>query len=193
VRTAPTAEAFNRLLDRLDADRSRAGLRYEDLRRTLVRFFQWRGAPFPDEHADDTFDRVARRLEEGVVVANIGGYCYEVARLVALEALKKPEAKRAGTAPALAAGAEAARAPEEAAVTEARLACLEHCLGALPPEQRAFILEYYRDDRRRRIDRRRLLAERLGLRREALANRAQRLRDRLEECMRGCLGRKSAT
>jgi hypothetical protein len=58
-----TANAFAKLLDCLSADRERAGEKYEDLRRTLIRFFEWRGAPFPEEHADETFNRIA--FEEG--------------------------------------------------------------------------------------------------------------------------------
>src|SRR5260370_22484892 len=90
-----TAETFTKLLDRLDADRERAAEKYEDLRRTLTRFFEWRTAPFPDEHTDETFNRVARKLGEGVEIRNIGGYCYEVARLVFLETTKGPASKRA--------------------------------------------------------------------------------------------------
>ena len=87
-----TDSAFGRLLDHLDRDRARAADRYEELRRILVRFFEWRSAPFPEELADATFDRVARKLAEGVMIENIGAYSYGVARLVALEALKGPEA-----------------------------------------------------------------------------------------------------
>src|SRR5437870_12644858 len=93
--SALTSEAFAKFLACLDADGQRAGEKYEDLRRTLIRFFEWRGAPFPEEHADETFNRVARKLGEGVQIKNVGGYCYEVARLVHLEALKGPDAKRA--------------------------------------------------------------------------------------------------
>ena len=89
-----TVEAFAKLLKAFDADRQRAGEKYEDLRRILIRFFEWRGAPFPEDHTDETFNRVARKLDEGVDVKNIGGYCYEVARLVCLEALKGPDTKR---------------------------------------------------------------------------------------------------
>ena len=181
----PGAAGFDRLLAHLDPDRDRAAERYETLRLTLVRFFQWRGVPFADEQADETFDRVARRLAEGTTVANIGGYCYEVARLVALEAHKKPD--RRGGAPSPGLAAPAVPTDDEAREVETRIACLERCLAALPAEQRAFILDYYRDDRRARIDMRRTLAERLGLRREALANRAQRLRDRLERCVKECV------
>jgi hypothetical protein len=44
------------------------------------------------------------------------------------------------------------------------------------------IIGYYREDKQGRIDVRRRLAEQLGVRSEALANRAQRLRDKLERC-----------
>ena len=48
-----TADIFAKLLARLDPDRERAGERYEDLRRTLTRFFEWRNAPFPEEQTDE--------------------------------------------------------------------------------------------------------------------------------------------
>src|SRR5712692_7720438 len=93
MESALTAETFGKLLDRLDADRERAAEKYEDLRRTLTRFYEWRGAPFPDEHTDETFNRVARKLDEGVKIKNIGAYCYEVARLVCLESFKGQDSK----------------------------------------------------------------------------------------------------
>jgi hypothetical protein len=57
----------------------------------------------------------------------------------------------------------------------------------LPIESCELITEYYRDEKRGRIDHRKALAERLGLRRDALANRAQRVRDKLEQCVANCL------
>ena len=79
----------------------------------------------------------------------------------------------------------------EVAEKEDRLDCLDNCLDALPYASRDLIMEYYVDEKRDRIDRRRDLAERLGLRRDALANRAQRLRDKLEQCVTRCLQEKS--
>ncbi len=187
-----TAETFTRLLNRLDADRERAGEKYEDLRRTLVRFFEWRGAAFPEEHADEVFDRVARRLAEGVEIGNIGGYCYEVARLVFLETTKGVDGRRESLDSVRPGLAVAANTADEAEVKELRLACLEDCLHALPGADAELILEYYRHGEGGQIERRRALAERLGLRRDALANRAQRLRDKLERCVSGCLRKKSA-
>jgi DNA-directed RNA polymerase specialized sigma24 family protein len=185
------AESFARLLDHLDGDRGRAGERYEDLRRALVRFFEWRGAPFPEDHTDETFDRVARRLAEGVAVKHLGGYCYEVARLVFLETLKGPHARRATFE-----RSDTTAAPDESLAgseKEARMACLDNCLSALPAESRELIVAYYRDDKRERIVARRALAERLDLRAEALANRAQRVRNKLERCMNACLRMRSPT
>jgi hypothetical protein len=72
---------------------------------------------------------------------------------------------------------------------EPRMACLDECLANLTPENRSLIVEYYKADKGGQIEHRQKLANRLGLRRDALANRAQRLRDKLERCVRRCLGK----
>jgi DNA-directed RNA polymerase specialized sigma24 family protein len=188
--TGLSQQTFAKLLSALDPDRARAGARYEDLRRTLVRFFEWRGAPFPEDHADDTFDRVARRLDEGLDINNISGYCYNVARLILLETRKRSDARR------MPVDAVTLTAPErdaDADDRERRLACLDRCLRALPGDGRDMILEYYRLERRERIDARRAMAERLGIKVEALANRALRLRDKLADCVSQCVRQGSAT
>ena len=184
-----TADTFAKLLDRLDPDRERAGERYEELRRTLTRFFEWRGAPFAEEYTDEVFNRIARKLSAGVEVRNIGSYCYEVARLVCLEALKGADSKRASF-DATHHDLPDAKVENGAREQEIRLDCLEECLDALPMGSRDLIVEYYQDDKRDRIERRKALAARLGLQREALANRAQRLRDKLEQCVKSCWRKK---
>lgn len=187
-----TADTFAKLLDCLAADREQAGDKYEALRRTLIRFFEWRGAPFPEEHADETFNRVAIKIGQGVEIRNIGGYCYEVARLVFLESLKGTDSKRVQLDAIDLRDAGTADFADVAAEKELRLDCLEVCLRALPVESSTLITEYYRHEKRGRIDHRQTLAERLGLRRDALANRAQRVRDKLENCVMGCLKKKRA-
>jgi RNA polymerase sigma factor (sigma-70 family) len=186
-----TAEAFIRLLERLGEDEEQAAKKYEDLRRVLIRSFEWRGAPFPEEHADETFNRLARKLDSGVEIRNIGDYSYEVARLVCLEALKKGENRREQL-DEVEHETVAPDTSDEMAEKEDRLTCLDDCLNALPSENRELIMEYYCDEKRGQIDRRRDLAARLGLRRDALANRAQRLRDKLEQCVKRCLRKKIA-
>jgi DNA-directed RNA polymerase specialized sigma24 family protein len=187
-----SADTFEGLLSRLDADRERAGEKYEDLRRTLVRFFEWRGAPFPDEQADVVLNRLAGKLSAGVEVRNLRAYSHEVARLVLLEAFKGPDVRTEPLESVKSEPAADAGATGEALEKELRLSCLEDCLRAMPVESAELILEYYRAGERGQIERRKALAERLGLRRDALANRVQRLRDRLERCVSGCLRRKTA-
>jgi len=186
-----TSQAFVRLLERLGDDEEQAAQKYEDLRHTLIRSFEWRGAPFPEEHADETFNRLARKLDEGVEIRNVSEYAYSVARLVWLEALKGDH-KRNTPLDEIQHEPLAIDTLSEKAEKEVRLNCLDDCLDALPPDSRDLIMEYYVDEKRGRIDRRRDLAQRLGLRRDALANRSQRLRDKLEQCVTRCLKKKTS-
>ena len=184
------AQTFSSLLERLDLDRDRAGHRYEELRRVLVRFFEWRNTPFPEEHADETLDRVARKLSEGIVIGNLNAYCYEAARLVSLEAFKEATIRQVqlnntNFEPEI-------ESTDEALEKETHLSCLDTCLETLPAQGRELILEYYEDEKRGKINRRRALADRFGLKREALANRAQRLREKLERCVVSCVKKKLA-
>ena len=75
---------------------------------------------------------------------------------------------------------------EDLALREQRLDCLDRCLEQLKPEQRTLIVDYYRDSRRQKIERRRELADRLGISMNALAIRACRIRDALLTCLEGC-------
>ena len=181
-----TAESFARLLECLDADAERAGEKYEELRHRLIKFFEWRSTPFPEDHADDCFNRVARKLAEQIEIHNLNAYCYEVARLVCLEAQKGSDSRRETWDPDQH-SPDAASTADEANERELLLGCLDDCLDRLPAESRAVIIEYYQDQKRDKIERRKALAAALGLRREALANRAQRLRDKLERCVTRCV------
>jgi len=71
------------------------------------------------------------------------------------------------------------------------LACLKECLRSITDENREIILEYYQDERRAKIDDRRLLAAKLGISPNGLFSRARRIRDKLEQCVSRCVKRKS--
>jgi RNA polymerase sigma factor (sigma-70 family) len=181
-----SAEALARFLAGLDPDSDRAGEKYESLRLTLIKFFDWRGAHFPEECADETINRVIHKLDEGDTIRDIPTYCHGVARLVLLEKLKSPESRRADFEE-LPPTALAAPDPEE---PDERQECFERCLNELPVESRQLILQYYSEEKREKIDRRLKMAERLGIPLNALRSRAQRIRDRLEECINGCVKKK---
>ena len=182
-RASITADGLARLLRRLDSDRDRAASEYERLRRTLIRFFSWRGASEPDFCADEAIDRLARRLEEGVIVDDIGTYVRGIARMVLLERQRAP----------VPAPIEALDPPGEATQhepDEGVVECLDACLAALPAEGRSLVLAYYEGERGAKIANRRRLAKSLGLSDAALRSRVQRIRDRLEECMQMCLSQR---
>jgi DNA-directed RNA polymerase specialized sigma24 family protein len=176
-----TAGAFASLLARLDADPDRAGAAYEELRRALVNLFTWRGAATPEECADETMDRLASRLNEGVEVGDVPRFAHGIARLVLLEHWRRPDARRA---PLEEAGPGRVPEPDDDAPHD----CLDRCLHELASDGRDLILKYYVAEGGNRIDNRKRLAEALGISESALRNRAQRLRDRLEGCLRRCLG-----
>src|SRR5262249_21912761 len=180
-----SAEALARFLARLDPDSDRAGEKYESLRLTLMKFFDWRGAHFPEDLADETINRVVRKIDEGEAIRDVPTYCQGVARMVLLEKLKGPESRRADFE---ALPPSALVAPEREEKDE-KLDCFERCLKELPVDSRQLILQYYSDEKREKINRRLAIAERLGIPLNALRSRAQRIRHRLEECVNGCMNK----
>lgn len=189
-----TSEAFDSLLYSLHPDREQAGRLYENTRRKLLEFFEARGSVVPEEHADETFDRVMRRITEGEKIENLAGYCYGVARFVWKEAsrarAKQPvELDENGHFPTV--GIEEEELAAKRTAVERRLDCLEKCLDSLANETRDFIIEYYRDDDGVKIEQRRLLAARLNTTINALRLRASRLKRELCKCTDACAGREA--
>jgi DNA-directed RNA polymerase specialized sigma24 family protein len=178
-----TAGGFASLLARLGPDAERAGPAYEHLRRALVGYFAWRGAATCEECADETLDRLARKLDEGVVVEDLARFARGIARLVLLEHWRRPDARGLSLDDVAANQPIAPVEPDD----DARAKCLDHCLAELAPDSRDLILEYYLGEGRTRIDRRKRMARALGVSESALRNRAQRVRDQLEGCVTGCL------
>lgn len=179
-------EALARLLAALDPDPARAAERYEELRQKLIRFFEWERSEIPDRDADETLNRVARRLAEGVEMKSAGAFAYGVARFVLRE--QAAEAKRKERALAeLAIHTAGTSKPEDEAMQD----CLEQCLATLPPEARWLLEKYYEGHDSERIPNRRALADELRVGANALRNRVLRLRGRLESCTGDCIRKKS--
>lgn len=186
-----TEEAFAQLLKRLDDDRERAGEKYEDLRRLLLRFFEWRGASFVEERTDETLNRLTRKLSEGVEVNDLRSYALQIARLVLLESFKGRDARRTDWEDLPhELTIDPHREHDERQSAERNGYCLTQCLQQLPDDSRQLLLAYYQHSGRAQIEHRAALAVRLGLRRDALANRTQRLRDKLAECVMRCAHKK---
>jgi len=84
--------AFRRFLNWLDQGDDSGGQRYLEIRHRLVQYFDRKNCASPDELADETLQRVARRLsEEGEIRdASPAHYCYIVAKFVFLEYRRFP-------------------------------------------------------------------------------------------------------
>ncbi len=177
-----TQEAFDQLLNSFSIDREQAGAEYEIVRRKLARFFEWRGVCSPDECADETINRVARKIYEGESIENLNGYFYGVARLVLKEELKDRERLPVSMEDA----ASRLKQTEEEVSTDPRLDCLDKCLESLFPESRQLMLDYYREERRAKIELRQQLADRLRIPLNALRIRVHRIRMSLEVCITKC-------
>src|SRR5881409_3305162 len=80
-----TQEAFNGLLASLAPDRDVAARRYLEVRKNLVRLFEWRGCSTPEEYADEAINRCAKKISEGENIRDIASYCIGIARMLLLE------------------------------------------------------------------------------------------------------------
>jgi DNA-directed RNA polymerase specialized sigma24 family protein len=167
------------LIAGFDPDIAVASKKYQQLRRKLVRLFEWRGAWTAEDLADETLTRVARKLGEGARIdGDVEPFARGVARLVFLEFLREQERDnrlKSSSPP-----------PSAPAVNEIDLDCLDRCLEKIAASDRETILGYYADDAAGRIEARRTLATRLGVSPTALRIRALRIRDRLETCLQEC-------
>jgi len=180
---APTPEAFHQFLAWLDEGVDSGGATYVEMRRRLVSYFGRKACPAPDELADETLNRVARRLhEEGAITdASPARYCYIVARFVFLESLRHPGPQRIDRLADI-------PSPPATESADLPLECLDRCLAVLPGSDRELILEYYRGAQRQDAGGRRALATRLAMTPNALTIRACRIRAKLEQCVRACSG-----
>lgn len=150
----------------------------------MLRYFERHEIADADRHVDETLDRVMRRLDEGEVISNITAYIYTVASYVRLEAWKQQEQMR-----------KAATEIERTAVVvhhnandpDPRQLCFDRCLRKLPLETRILIRDYYSEEGSLKIKLRKQMAQRLGIRLNALRIRAHKIRISLETCVRECM------
>jgi DNA-directed RNA polymerase specialized sigma24 family protein len=161
-----------------DADPERAAPMYERLRGRTIQLLRWWGAGDPEGLADETFDRVARKLEEGTAIhpGATAAFVRGVARMIFLEAQRRPRLR----------SHEVRFLTPDPGGEPATLACLDSCLGSLLPPDRDLVLRYYGDGKA--ADVRRTLARDLGMTATALRIRAHRTRAGLERCVLACLG-----
>jgi DNA-directed RNA polymerase specialized sigma24 family protein len=194
---AITREAFERMLTELHPDSERAGEQYEKIRQKLVKLFEWRGCAHAEECADETFNRVAQKICEGVSIWSDDPYSYfhGVALNVLHEYWRRAE-RAAKTLEEVAQIQGLSADPEDLLLREMErlkkerlFECLNRCLQKLPPESFHLITQYHQGEEVLDKARRKELALSLGIPINALRIRAYRIRAAVEECVKKCLER----
>jgi DNA-directed RNA polymerase specialized sigma24 family protein len=176
-----TPEAFARVLNWLDQDVARAGEKYEEIRATLIGIFVCRGCSMAEDLADETIDRVIRKLD--AIKENYLGdparYFFGVAQMIHLEYLRRrPESVDLPAASGL-------------DYIQQDYDCLDKCLGQLTLENRHLIEIYYQDDGPSKMSNRKALAHSLGISPNVLRVRAHRIREHLRKCVEECRKKKT--
>jgi len=181
-----TQEAFDGFLNALGPDRGAAGERYLEIRGNLVRLFEWRGCSSPDELADETINRCAKKIGDGEEIRDVATYCIGIARMLVREASRRPD----GNTRALDDVPEPRSVdPEPAGDAERKEECLRGCLSHLSAENRDLILRYYQGHKGDKIANRKGLMKIFDVPPSTLRMRALRLREKLQSCMQDCLER----
>jgi len=180
---------FEGLLRRLDPDRERAGQLYENLRRKLIKFFEWNSCFSAEDLADETMDRVAQKVGEEVI-QDLPAFATGVAKRVRQEAHKR--AGRMVRVPDLPLKENFFADPknpekeiQDKMEGERRSKCLHICIQRLPDRERELFLNYY-NATGEYTQYRLKLAKTMGLTIGTLRVRVNRLRDVLEKCTRKC-------
>ena len=173
-----TPEEFEALLAMLDPDREAAGQIYESIRARLIRMFEWRGCAHPDDLADETFNRVARKSAEGLALQRSDPYPYfcGVAHHVFQEVARREQRRKT----VLESGDWPPSAPPEDE-PDFRLEHLRLCLDTLGADQKRLLLRYHQAEQR--IRGRKVLCDELGIPMNALRIRVHRLRKKVEVCI----------
>lgn len=172
-----TPEEFDAFLAMLNPDREVAGRIYEGLRTRLIHLFEWRRCMHPEELADETFNRVARKAAEGLKLERDPyAYCCGVAHHVFQEIVRREAREKK----ALESGDRVLSDPPEDE-PDWRLDHLIACLKTLEPDQRHLLLRYHED--KQRILSRKVLCEELEIPMNALRIRVHRLRRKVEACV----------
>jgi DNA-directed RNA polymerase specialized sigma24 family protein len=172
-------EVFDALLIWLDPDREQAALKYEKIRGGLIKIFTGRACIEPEDLADETINRVARKLKE--IEKDFTGdrarYFFGVANKVHLEHIRRklPQAMPPS--------------PSDPDRIELEYNCLERCIERLTKNNRDLLLRYHGAEGGAETELRRELAYELGIATNALRIRVHRIRQTLKECVQKCIER----
>jgi|SRR5689334_4067270 len=183
---AITQKSFDEMLTWLDSSRDNAGRKYEEIRRSLVKIFAWRGCSDPESMADATINIVAQKAWQLLQTyeGNPQHYFYGVARNLIREYQDSRIVFVAFDDTDLPENSIVDDTDDDAEIVDD---CLNKCLETLEPSDRRVVLAYYERDGQEKIKLRKDLAEKLGIDANTLRVRMHRVRVSLGQCVDDCL------
>lgn len=175
----PTMGSFDLLLAWLNPNRERAGERYEEIRRRLIKIFAGHNCWEPEDLADETMRRVESNVGRVAPdwVNDPSLYFYAVARNVRHEYDRRKPPPHVPPNP----GVEEAERDD---------VCLESCMEQMfTADERSLVLAYFRGQGREKIENRQRLCEQYGIGLNTLRIKIHRLLKRLRPCVLDCVAR----
>jgi hypothetical protein len=176
-------EKFHDFLKWLNSDIEKSGIEYEKIRQRLIIFFDSRNCQNPDELADETINRVILKFEQ--IKDNYVGdkiyYFIGVARFVNQEYQRniKQNSEFDETQKQFIYDAGDDNNPLNL--------CLRDCLEKFDLSERELILDYFSQDKRKKIELRKIIANELGITLIALRMRIYHLKEKLQICINKCM------
>jgi RNA polymerase sigma factor (sigma-70 family) len=175
---------FDALLGLFSANREEAGEKYEQVRRGLVRFFQFKGCSDPQSLTDETINRVAAKLDayDPSKGSKPASYFYGFASNILKEYRRNSgresalDEKQFIVSPLV----------SEETENEPEMTKLRRCIEELEPDEKDLVLEYYGREGRERIDTRRRMCDQLNCSAAALYTRISRIKNSIRDCIEAC-------
>lgn len=173
---------------------------YRRIRKVLIIYFSrelYSTAQDHEDCADETILRVIKKIDEGIEITNeietdgIEKYIFGVARFVKMEFWRRPkiDSIEDDSTFTVEAADDTLQTLVKTWEQEEILSCYQKCISEFSDPERTLFDGYYIPPPGEKFkDVREKLSVLLGLSRPILKKRAFRLRERLEVCMKKCLG-----
>lgn len=182
-----TQEAFDSFLRWLSPDRDEAALKYEEIRRKLLNFFDFKGCEDAETLVDETINRVTERIfratpDEADFPVQ---FVYGVARKIHLESYSAPKIYTLNE-----------ELPLDASVSETEFFgddardCMQICLKELKEADSKLVFAYFGVSKKNKLEEREALSKDNGESINALRVRISRIRQKLQKCQKNCLNGK---
>jgi hypothetical protein len=190
IRSSPLPpEEFDRFLNWLAPNRETAAAKHLEIHQRLTRYFSFKCCICPEDLADVTMDRVARKVLQQSMPAFSNDdlkWFHGFAKNVYLEYVK--DCHRFVSLELVPGDALGRPVDSGGASAELQQRCLDRCLSLLADTDRGLLLEYYQYAPGKKIPHRKRIAEDLRITLNALRIRICRLQSTVGYCVKRCIG-----